>query len=95
MNQEILVLEESDKGKFEFNVNVYLSEGWTISSTSCGFVNSERYDFCSTYQAILIKNSQNVAVVNNVLNTSVQNQTLEKQIEKIMLEILNKKGMPL
>jgi hypothetical protein len=27
---------------------------WTILSSNCGFVQSEKYDFCNSYQAILI-----------------------------------------
>jgi len=51
----IQVIEESDSKVFEDKVNSLLMNGWEILSTSCGFVNSEQYDFCGNYQAILIK----------------------------------------
>ncbi len=51
---KIQVIEESDSNKFEEKVNALLAIGYKILSTSCGFVNSERYDFCGSYQAILI-----------------------------------------
>lgn len=49
------IVETSDHTEFENQVKGYLSQGYKISSTNCGFVNSEKYDFCSIYQAILIK----------------------------------------
>ena len=48
--QIIKVIEESDMNKFESKVNDLLQNGYKISSTSCGFVNSEKYDFCSSYR---------------------------------------------
>lgn len=53
--KEIKVINLSDESEFELMVNAWLKEGWKVSSTSCGFVNSEAYDFCGCYQAILIK----------------------------------------
>lgn len=55
MNQEIKALNLTDETEFENIVNGFLAEGWKISSTSCGFVNSENYDFCTSFQAILAK----------------------------------------
>ena len=55
VNDKIKVIEMSDLVKFEFEVNSLLEDGYKISSTNCGFVNSERYDFCGSYQAILLK----------------------------------------
>lgn len=51
----IKVVDETEINVFETKVNELLKMGYKISSTSCGFVNSEAYDFCSVYQAILIK----------------------------------------
>lgn len=51
---QIKVIENGDMNKFEAEVNELLRNGYSISSTSCGFINSEQYDFCSSYQAILI-----------------------------------------
>ena len=57
MNQEIKVLNLTDETEFEDIVNGFLAEGWKISSTSCGFVNSENYDFCTSFQAILTRST--------------------------------------
>jgi len=51
----IEVVETSDPDKYKAQMNKLLAEGYRISSTSCGFVNSEQYDFCGMYQAILVK----------------------------------------
>ena len=51
---KIEVVNIADEGEFESVVNAFLEEGYTISSTSCGFINSENYDFCTSFQAILI-----------------------------------------
>ena len=53
--KKIKTIHFSDEGEFDKKVNEMLNEGYDILSTSCGFVNSERYDFCGVYQAILIK----------------------------------------
>lgn len=56
--EKIIIIEESDPIRFEEKVNYYLvdeEEQWTILSSSIGFVNSESYGFCSSYQSILGK----------------------------------------
>ena len=53
--QEIKVISYPDEGYFESLVNNLLKEGWRISSTNCGFLNSENYNFGNVYQAILIR----------------------------------------
>jgi hypothetical protein len=53
-NRKIKVINLSDEDAFEIQINKLLSDGWDILSTNCGFCDSEKYDFCSSYQAILI-----------------------------------------
>lgn len=53
--QVIKVVTSSDEDKFTEQVNTLLSEGWAIESTNCGFVNSEKYDFCNVFQVILMR----------------------------------------
>ena len=53
--QEIKVVNESLEGAFADMVNSLLAEDWKLHSSSCGFVNSENYDFCNSYQAILVR----------------------------------------
>ncbi len=56
--REIHIVSLSDEDAFTSEVNRLLSEGWQIHSSSCGFVNSESYDFCNSYQAIMIKHDE-------------------------------------
>jgi len=53
--QKVLTIEESSNSDFEKMVNAFLEDGYKISSTSCGFANSENYDFAGRWQAILVK----------------------------------------
>jgi len=53
MYKEIVTISRSDEDQFTKDVNELLVLGWEILSTSCGFVDSEQYDFCGSYQAIL------------------------------------------
>ena len=53
--KEIKVLSSASEDVFENHVNILLGDGWQILSASAGFVNSEKYDFCSVYQAILVR----------------------------------------
>ena len=52
--QKVVTISESQQGEFEDKVNDYLSRGYSILSTNCGFVQSEAYDFCNVWNAILI-----------------------------------------
>jgi hypothetical protein len=58
MQSEAKVIERNDPVKFEADLNFYLSEGWKILSCSCGFVPSERYDFCADFKAILCRTTK-------------------------------------
>lgn len=55
MTEEITVIETNSTTEFVERVNFNLKRGYKISSTSCGFVDSSEYDYCSVYQAILVK----------------------------------------
>jgi hypothetical protein len=55
MTEEITVIEANSTAEFVERVNFNLKRGYKISSTSCGFVDSSEYDYCSVYQAILVK----------------------------------------
>ena len=52
---KIVTVSFSKQGCFEDTVNEYLKEGYKLSSSNCGFVNSEAYDFVDVWQAILYK----------------------------------------
>ena len=52
---KIITVSENTQAQFEYIVNGYLQDGYKILSTSCGFLNSENYDFVDCWQAILYK----------------------------------------
>lgn len=52
----IKVISQNDQDDFENKVNKLIKDGYKIIASSCGFVNSENYDFADWYQAILEKN---------------------------------------
>jgi hypothetical protein len=54
-NQQIKTIDVPNSIEFEQRVNDLLKEGYEILSTNCGFANSEKYDFCGCWQAILVK----------------------------------------
>lgn len=51
--EQIKVIDDSDQKRFEKTVNELLKDSWKLVTASCGFINSEQYDFCDYYQAIL------------------------------------------
>lgn len=52
---KIVTVSANKQGYFEDQVNEYLQEGYKLSSSNCGFINSEAYDFVDVWQAILYK----------------------------------------
>lgn len=55
MTKRVKTIDMSCPDRFDSEVQLYLDQGYKVSSTSCGFVQSEAHDFCGSYQAILIK----------------------------------------
>lgn len=51
---DVKVIEESDSKIFEEAVREYLLKGYELKTSSVGFVNSEEYAFCGSYQALMI-----------------------------------------
>lgn len=56
----IKVIETYDKDKFEMYSDNLTSQGFILSSCSCGFVNDEKYDYCSVYQAIFTRREEDI-----------------------------------
>ncbi len=52
----VKVIETNDIDKFQMYCDNLISQGFTLSSSSCGFVNDSKYDYCSCYQAIFTRN---------------------------------------
>lgn len=59
LKKYIKIVENCDKGNFTAEVNILLNKGYKILSTNCCVINSEAYDFCSCFQAILLKEGDN------------------------------------
>lgn len=53
------VIDYSNRTDYEKEVQEYLNNGYKLLACNCGFMNSEKYDFDSVYQAILIKENIN------------------------------------
>lgn len=56
----IKVVETSDKNEFECESSELMKQDYKVSSSNCGFINLERYNFCPYYQAILVKEGESV-----------------------------------
>ena len=59
-NIKVIVLNESNEEIFQKKLQIFLDDGYQLKSSSVGFVNSELYDFCGSYQALLIKGIYNL-----------------------------------
>jgi hypothetical protein len=60
--EQIKIIDSDSVTNFEEEVNGLLEEGWELSSSSCGFINSEEYSFKDFYQAILIRRLSEVKI---------------------------------
>ena len=54
MRKPVVVVESADMHEFERECLQLFEDGYRLDSSSCGFVNSEEYDFCQSYQAIFV-----------------------------------------
>lgn len=82
----IKVVESGDKDKFEDEVNDLLNDGWKLISTNCGFANSEEYDFCSVYQAILKRRPYKISLYDFCGYKSVRIHQGKKLVEEYQYE---------
>jgi hypothetical protein len=53
--QIVKTVDVSDNGEYEDKVNELLKDGFVLSSSSCGFVDSAEYEWCGVYKAVLVK----------------------------------------
>jgi len=51
---DIRVISSTSKREFVRLVDELLNDGYMLSSSSCGFINSAQYDYINSFQAILI-----------------------------------------
>ena len=48
----IVTVESNDAKEFEDKCNQLREAGYSLKASSCGFVQSEKYDFCSSWMAV-------------------------------------------
>jgi hypothetical protein len=56
--KHVVTVEESQAGVFEDVCSDLIDKGYKMVSSSCGFLNSEEYLFCSFYMAIMVKETE-------------------------------------
>jgi len=52
-NPPIIIINHHEESKFEKECRDMIEAGYVLKACSCGFVNSETYDFHPIYQAIM------------------------------------------
>jgi hypothetical protein len=55
MKYDVKLINESCETGFEELLKEYLNNGYKIESSSVGFVNSENYNFCGVFMALMVK----------------------------------------
>jgi len=66
----VVTVETNDCSVFETKCNEFIAQGYILDSSSCGFVPSEKYDFCGSWQAVLVLPvSENVEAVKTSHNS--------------------------
>jgi len=55
IQRKIEIVQSNDEETFKQKVQELLNDNWYIQSCNCGFIQSETYDFCNVFQAILTK----------------------------------------
>lgn len=56
--KKVRLFESQSESEFEGFANAMIEDGYIMQSSSCGFINSENYNFNSIYQAIFILKDQ-------------------------------------
>lgn len=65
MQTDIKIIETNSANEFKTDVEDLLNKGYKILSTNITVINSEAYDFCSCYQAMMLKEVNNGRKDNN------------------------------
>jgi|GEM_PF-5074274 len=50
----VVTVSQCDSNVFQDDCLKLINEGYVMSSSSCGTIDSAEYDYCETYQAIFI-----------------------------------------
>jgi DNA-binding Xre family transcriptional regulator len=79
-DQSIKVIEDSNIHNFSKKCNGLIKQGYNLHSSSCGFVNSEKYDFCSCYQAIFVKEDNKPMAIEGIYALL---GTIEDRLDKV------------
>ena len=54
------IIDTMCDAKFTREVTKYIEEGYVVSSSFCTVINDETYQYCSSYQAIMVKREHHV-----------------------------------
>ena len=54
MKKPVVVVNESANKIFEAECKKLIAGGYVLNSSSCGFVDSEEYDYCNVWNAIFM-----------------------------------------
>lgn len=55
MKYKVEIVDTCNGMRFKEKCEALLNAGYEMKSCSCGIVQSEEYDFCSSYMAVFIK----------------------------------------
>jgi hypothetical protein len=55
MTEKYVTISETCGVKFAKTLNELASDGYRVIASDCGFVDSESYEFCESWQAIMEK----------------------------------------
>ena len=50
----VLVVDYAELNQFQAACEDLVKKGYKVNSSNCGFLNSEAYSFCASYQAIFV-----------------------------------------
>lgn len=83
MKQHLVTIESANASKYEREVNELLEEGYLISSTHIRGVEVGSYDEDSVYQAILVKESEEVRTNERVKIEASFRNISDEELEKL------------
>ena len=79
--EKIEVVNTSDEKWFVKNINTYLKEGWEILSTHIGYGNSDAYNFCGCYMAIIAKRESEILCTHEISDSNYKCGACSDSIE--------------
>lgn len=74
----VVVVNLNDEQEFEKTCASWIAAGYRLDSSSCGFANSEAYDFASVYHAIFV-----LPVQANEVAVAVTNREITEEAKRL------------